>query len=139
MNRLLNRTITEIYIDGSHQHYLVFETTEGSLNYDAYGDCCSESYFAEISGVANLLAGRPVAAVEEMDCVSGDGTRQECDQIYGYKIRFGPEEDWCGSNSAMVVFRNSSNGYYGGGLEHASASSIPQDRMVKVVADYDAS
>lgn len=51
--------------------------------------------------------------VEEVDMdgynVDDGRTRQECDEAYGYKI-------FTDKGQADIIFRNSSNGYYGGSL-----------------------
>lgn len=111
MKELIGKKIQAMAVNET-QSILSFETDKGLVNFEVYGDCCSESWFADITGVAALLGGT-VANVEE---VSMDGynvedgrTRQEYDSAYGYKIR-------TDKGDADVVFRNSSNGYYGGKL-----------------------
>lgn len=74
-----------------------------------YGDCCSESWWADVIGVKQLLGARITDASDiPMPQVEDDRSRQEVDQIYGIRI--------CTDKGACdLVFRNSSNGYYGGG------------------------
>lgn len=80
--------------------------------WETESDCCSETWFADIVGTQALL-GATVVKTESIDmAVLGydveDGRgRQECDQAYGIKIT--STRGWCD-----VVYRNSSNGYYGG-------------------------
>lgn len=90
------------------QNLLRFQTNRGSIVYEAFGDCCSESWFADITGVLALL-NQNVLSVEEveMECVQDDRSRQEHDSLYGVKIK-------TTGGYVDVVFRNSSNGYYGG-------------------------
>ena len=114
MDKLIGRVIQKIEVDKHEQQYLVFETDVGRLVYCAYGDCCSESWFADITGVDALLGGR-VVAVEGVDMgwVSEEKDkrcRQEHDQLYGYKLT-------TDKGRAEIVFRNSSNGYYGGWID----------------------
>lgn len=94
---------------------LLFEMEGGSgVMWTVDGDCCSESWFADLVGVEDL-AGATVTGVEsvEMEALgysTEDGRgRQEHDQVYGYKLT--TDKGWCD-----IVFRNSSNGYYGGSM-----------------------
>lgn len=85
-----------------------------SIVYLAVGDCCSETWFADIFGVDALLGGT-VSKVERMklpDYNTYDGRgRQDVDLVYGYKIV-------TDKGYADVVYRNSSNGWYGGWVEY---------------------
>ena len=77
------------------------------------GDCCSETWFADITGVENLV-GRHIASFELVEMpesynVDDGRTRQESDEAYGIKIT--TDAGYCD-----IVYRNSSNGYYGGSV-----------------------
>ena len=80
--------------------------------WETEGDCCSESWFSDIVN-PQALFGAVVLTVEciEMEeigySVEDGRCRQEVDAAYGYKIT--TSKGWCD-----IVFRNSSNGYYGG-------------------------
>lgn len=106
---------------------LVFDTDQGLIGYHVEGDCCSTSYFHDFYGVANLLAGYPVTAFDAVDLSPGDpGYRPEtwetgvgviCRdaeeiQVYGYRLT--TAHPYFGDVSAVLSFRNASNGYYGG-------------------------
>lgn len=89
---------------------LNFDTDRGRVSYQTESDCCSETWFADICGVAALLGAtvRKVEAIEAHDAPEGDKrSRQESDIIYGVKIT--TDRGQCD-----VIYRNSSNGYYGG-------------------------
>lgn len=79
---------------------------------ETYADCCSETWFADIVG-AEALIGATIVKTERIDMSSlgynvEDGRgRQDCDQAYGIKIT--SSKGW-----GDIVYRNSSNGYYGG-------------------------
>ena len=112
MKELIGKKITGLRIN-EDQSVLAFDTDQGVIAYDALGDCCSETWFADITGVSALLGGTVQTAVE----VSMDGynvedgrTRQEWDEAYGVKLT-------TENGYADIVFRNSSNGYYGGSIE----------------------
>ena len=55
MIKLINHKIISIEIDMNQQHYIRFTTDKGVYCYSAEGDCCSESWFYEITGVDALL------------------------------------------------------------------------------------
>lgn len=109
------------------EEQLIFETDRGPVGYRVEADCCSTSYFHDFYGVANLLAGEPVTGFCAVDLAPGDpGYRPETweqgvgtivrdaeeVQVYGYRIT--TVHPVFGEVSAVVSFRNASNGYYGG-------------------------
>jgi len=128
MNELIGKTVTGLRVN-EDQSVLAFDHPDGtSTAYVTDGDCCSETWFADITGVPALLGGK-VLEVENVDLPSVDDgrTRQEEDQFYGVKLR---------TDKGMVdiVYRNSSNGYYGGGIgPHKGA--LP-DGMTQIVDDW---
>lgn len=108
MEALVGKTISAIRVEAG-ENRLAFLTTGGDvIAYEAAGDCCSESWFADITGVDALILGT-VAKAEMIDMPEPtDGrTRQEYDSAYGIKLT-------TEKGIADIVFRNSSNGYYGG-------------------------
>ena len=109
MKELEGRKVTGLLVNDD-QSTLVVETDQGDVIFDAYDDCCSETWFADITGVSALLGGTVLEAedVELPEVVDGR-TRQEYDQFYGVKLR-------TDKGYADIVYRNSSNGYYGGNL-----------------------
>ncbi len=112
MKELIGKTVTGLRINDD-QSILSVDTTDETIAYIAYGDCCSETWFSDITGVDALIGG----TVTNVESISMDGynvedgrCRQEYDEVYGYKIT--TNKGYCD-----VVFRNSSNGYYGGSIE----------------------
>lgn len=85
----------------------------GEIHYKTWGECCSISWFESIDG--DLFAGKviKVEEVEEVEEVDMDSANlkphpnQEEDELYGYKI-------FMKKHIVDIVYRNSSNGYYGG-------------------------
>lgn len=112
MNELIGRTITGIAI-GDGEHHLKFSTTApGELDffYVTVAECCSHSWFAEINGVSALL-GHTVRDVREvaMDKVL-PGPYDDVHKFYCIVIT-------TEGGRADIIFRNRSNGYYGGDVE----------------------
>ena len=103
------------------QHYLVMHTSNGHVVYETEADCCSETWFADITGI-QCLVGREVREAKFVELpyydVLDGRTRQESDQAYGFEI--GTDRGKC-----VIVFRNSSNGYYGGWMN--MHDKIPAD------------
>ena len=112
MKELIGKKIIRLRIS-EDQMELAFDTDQGEIAYQTYGDCCSETWFADITGVRSLIGGT-VSASEEVDMdgynVDDGRCRQDYDQAYGWKIT-------TDKGYADIVFRNSSNGYYGGDIE----------------------
>jgi hypothetical protein len=110
MKELINKTISKILVNDD-QSILIFETNEGDVIYETDADCCSETWFADITGV-DALIGTTVTESEEvkMSEVKDGRTRQEYDSFYGIKLK-------TDKGYASIVYRNSSNGYYGGDIK----------------------
>lgn len=134
LSELIGNTVMGVEVDGEEQHYLRITLDDGTvLNYGTFADCCSETWFADILGVDALL-GNEVLDVEEREIESTDymspRTRQEYDVIYGYKIT-------TEAGVTDLIFRNSSNGYYGG--EMVLCKKAPKDiDFHPVFEDYSA-
>lgn len=125
MQELLGRTVREMFVN-EDQSLLKFTLDDGeeSLIYETTGDCCSETWFADII-FGYKFFGSKVTEVNELEVpewlnklVTRDGrTRQEYDEVYGFQIKCAnTNSSVYGSNASEcdIVFRNSSNGYYGG-------------------------
>ena len=139
MKELIGNKIQTVEVDKNNQHYLRFNCVEkdGTLSeliYFAEGECCSESWFSEVLPDWQFEQGNEVVNVEMLEInkisqqiIAADKrTRQEYDEVYGYKVM-----DNAG-NDLIIVFRNSSNGYYGGWC-----SLINTDNMVYHKGDLD--
>jgi len=117
MDELIGKIVTKISVADQGTEYpegvLIFETDSGKMHYVTDADCCSETWFADITGVDALLGVVVKDAVRiDLDEPKDGRTRQEEDQAYGVKIT--TERGVCD-----IVYRNSSNGYYGGGCSLA--------------------
>lgn len=130
MDELLGKKILKIFVS-DNQEILSFDTDKGLVSYKATGDCCSESWFADITGVDALLGATPseIKYLELGEDIDDGRSRQDVDQIYGFKIT--TEKGY-----ADIIFRNSSNGYYGGGLTNYY-ESLPEG-MVEITDDWQA-
>lgn len=109
MKELIGRKISSLWINND-QSVLVFGTDSGVVGYETDSECCSKTWFADILGVGAMLGGT-VACVEEVSMggynVNNGRCRDGYDKVYGYKL-------FTDKGCATIVFRNSSNGCYGG-------------------------
>ena len=131
MKELIGKKISRICVNDD-QHLLVFYHPEGQFTaYDTYGDCCSETWFADIVGVSALLNGVvercdeiPMNAVYEADDAR---SRQQFDKVYSVKLK-------TDLGYVDIAYRNSSNGYYGGdiGLFHGEIT----ENLTPITADW---
>jgi len=129
MKELIGKTIESLAVS-PRGDYLLFRTTTRDVGYVTSGDCCSETWFADILGVEALL-GERVTQVEEVnlpDYNADDGRcRQDVDSVYCYKIT-------TGKGRTDVIFRNSSNGYYGGEIELTKEKE--PEGMIEITKDW---
>lgn len=110
LDLLLGRVILKILMEPGEGRMRFLCEDGDRIDFVTSGDCCSETWFADIVGV-EMLIGRPVTLAEEVPDHPGDAsdgrTRQECDSFYGFRI-------FTAKGCCDFVYRNSSNGYYGG-------------------------
>ena len=116
---ILGRTITGIYV-GTDEESMVLDTDMGRVVWATDADCCSTTWFADIKGTANLIGHRVLAATRVQYDDPEDGrTRQEVDSVESIKITTDAGE-------AEVIWRNSSNGYYGGSVYWPDDAALPE-------------
>jgi hypothetical protein len=131
------RTVSEVW---ASYEYVTFVTDQGPVTFTVYGDCCSHSYFHDVIGADNLLAGGVVTELSEVELSPGDpgyhpddcpGRRYDYETgeytdspcgvdhdslvVYGYRI-VSDHPEW-GEVTTVLSFRNDSNGYYGGWMQ----------------------
>lgn len=119
MKDLVGATIKQVFVN-EDQHYLKFVTDKGEFVYFTGGDCCSESLFADILFSYDFF-NKEIVSVEELEVpewvnhmAEKDGrTRQEFNEVYGYQLKTGYKSIF-GKQFCDIIFRNLSNGYYGG-------------------------
>lgn len=129
-NALIGKRIDRIFVS-EDEDYLVFETDAGDVVWETYGDCCSTTWFADLLGY-QALAGARVVSIELADLEPEDNsprTRQEYDRLYGMKIT-------TDKGNADIIYRNSSNGYYGGNA--LLAKERPSKALREITDDWQA-
>lgn len=115
MKELFKEYVSRVLVSKGEHYLLVYSGRETLALYEATGDCCSESWFADIVGIDNLKNAVVIGIkVLNVELPEGDTrTRQEYDEVYGYRLT-------THKGDCDIIFRNSSNGYYGGELTQVS-------------------
>ena len=137
MQELVGNTVREVWIDSETQQWLRFVCDEAIMDYQCVGDCCSETWIWSVVFSYTNFKPNLVVEVKELDLpvavlslVNKDGlARQDSDLVYAYRIvmKFGFIE---------IVFRNSSNGHYGGSLDLSTAGAPATVTWTKIDKDY---
>lgn len=114
MRELLGKNLIGYKVSSDGREIEISTTSSQNLCYRVYGDCCSESWIEEVIGVepfaGEVLSLREIPMKELPDYP--ESGRQEYDTTYGYEII-------TDKGTTKLIFRNSSNGYYGGWLYFA--------------------
>lgn len=128
------RTVTALWVspDEGELHIVC---GHDALTMPTEGDCCSESWWADAIGVKQLIGAEVTGAAEiDMPAIpAGDTrTRQESDEAYGFRVT-------TTRGVCDLIFRNSSNGYYGGWASYHwhEAYTVP-DGYREITEDWSA-
>jgi hypothetical protein len=136
MKELLQEMVDRVYVSKGEEYIkFVREWYNGHKTlaiYGTEGDCCSETWFADIVGLDSLLH-HEIVAIEVIPYWEPEDnrTRQDSDKAYGYKLR-------TGSGITDIIFRNSSNGYYGGDIFLYKGEKEPDVEWVEITKDWSA-
>lgn len=129
LKELIGKRVEAVWVSPDHW-FLTFTTAQGNVSYITDADCCSDTWFADILGMDNLL-GEEVLGAEELDlpgdCVEDGRSRQDCDRVYGWQLA-------TQKGKTEIMFRNSSNGYYGGRIA-LYTGELPED-MQEIRSDW---
>lgn len=108
LDLLLGRTVRQILMEPGEGRMRFLCEDGDRIDFVTGADCCSETWFADIVGV-EALVGQTITLAEEVEVAEVDDnrTRQECDSFYGFRM-------FTAKGCCDFVYRNSSNGYYGG-------------------------
>lgn len=123
MNPLIGQKVTAVYLlEDGHAIRFHVEGIEEPIVVPTYGDCCSHTWIESIDDPAALLG--VVSAVEDLTLREDEEKEGDCTRFYGCKIT-------TDKGAAVIDYRNSSNGYYGGSLswpgEHEYAGVFGQN------------
>lgn len=117
VEKLRGKKITKVEVS---DWIIKFHTKDEVLVFTVEGDCCSESWISDLINIHNMIDGT-IYSIEELDTESynvEDGRcRQDYDSVYG--ITFITEK-----GKSFLIYRNSSNGYYGGWIQPMSTDAF---------------
>lgn len=136
MNELLGSTVLKVSISEDHT-ILVFDTDLGRFYYQTFGDCCSETWIDSLTGF-DVLIGSPILTHEAVEMPA------PAHRVPDYKNHFQEElEDYgvkltTAKGYVDIVYRNSSNGYYGGSI---NLIALPPEntKLTEITDDWTAS
>lgn len=128
---LQNKQIEKILIS---PEYLKLTTDQGSYAWEAVGGCCSSSYIQDFVGVENLFKGKIISVEEVEDIKPAESVDYNEIQYYGVRFNIASEE--FGELTAVLSYRNESNGYYGGDLDPTTPDLIDDDKMMEITTDW---
>ena len=106
---LIGHTITAVQMDGMQDIKFILADRPPVI-YRTDADCCSSTWIAHVEGVDRLIGGT-VVSVEDIP-MPGNNERDDDEryiQFYGLAIK-------TDKGTAVIDYRNESNGYYGGSI-----------------------
>lgn len=123
MKDLKEKVIKKVELNDDNT-IIVLTDYEGKKHiYEAYGDCCSYSWFSHINNLSNLLDSEILEVIEKKESfeatkeqladksgLNSDEWEFEYLQVYMYTFK-------TKKGYSDIEFRNDSNGYYGGSCE----------------------
>lgn len=131
MRKLVGHKVMGIFVSNDEEE-LIFVTATGAFRYRAYGDCCSRTWFADMVGVKQLIGYTVTAtAAVDMPVPEDERSRSEEDQNYGIHL-------WTSGGACDIVYRNASNGYYGGSIDLVETLPDTLDKFRPVYEDWSA-
>lgn len=132
---LLGAYIHAVHVESEAQSAMRFDTGycgRDKVYVGTDADCCSETWFADVVGAEHLIGGY-VRGIEllELPQPSDERSRQERDEAYGVRLT-------TNTGHCEIVYRNSSNGYYGGSAEVMSEEEGGQLGWTPITGDWSA-
>jgi hypothetical protein len=99
--------------------YIKFQTSTGDFAFEAEGDCCSQSWFENISGASEFDRPRLCLNVEAVK-MKQKKTSKYLTKTYVDHMKTYGEKIICEGAQLFLEYRNNSNGYYGGSLRRCT-------------------
>lgn len=130
MKELIGKNINRVLINADDT-IIAFDTNDGVVAYETYGDCCSSAWIESITGVEALI-GQTVTGQETIEMPVPPSREYKSDH-YVDELRDYGEKLATAKGVIDIVYRNSSNGYYGGSLD--LLRTVPDISGFKEVTD----
>lgn len=130
MRKLVGHKVMGVFVSNDEEE-MIFVTATGAFRYRCDGDCCSYTWFADMVGVRQLI-GHTVTKAEEISVPVTD-VRERSEQDQNYGIRLTTDGGVCD-----IVYRNASNGYYGGSIDLVDTLPDTLDKFRPIYEDWSA-
>ena len=126
MKELISKVVNKVFIS-QYDEILVFETDSGIFQYRTSAECCSSTWFDSLTGFDSLIGAKILSVTKiEMEEISS-----ERDKHYGIKIL-------TEKGHVDIVFRNSSNGFYGGSIVFVDDNLYNYSDYKQITDDWEA-
>lgn len=153
IDELIWQSLRAIYLNPVREDEFILKLLNGTVEtnylFTLWADCCSESYVSDI--IKNIsLPYYPyfwqwfiINWIQELELKDWEAppreSRQDVDSIYGIKIYLKCE--WDDDNCITIIYRNSSNWYYGGShsvfkLSDEEFKNAVNDNFKLITKDY---
>jgi hypothetical protein len=119
MKELVGTEVYGVFVN-EDKTAISFGTSNGYKTYGVEGDCCSFSWIEHLSGLEQLVVAyvNNVEDISMSDLETDPNNPDEYIRVYGVKIH-------TNKGYALLEYRNSSNGYYGGYLTYQGDVRLP--------------
>lgn len=131
MRKLVGHKVMGIFVSNDEEE-MIFVTATGAFRYRTYGDCCSQTWFADMVGVRQLIGGT-VRQAESIPMPEPKDVRSRSEEDQNYGIQLTTELGTC-----VIVYRNASNGYYGGSIDFVEILPDTLDKFRPIYEDWSA-
>ena len=122
---LVGKQVTGIRMDEQRLSLRFNDGTSQSFEVD--GDCCSRSYFYDITGAEKLRRNGPIVSARFIpDLPQPDAEPRYQEVVKAYGVEIVTDHELFGEQTTVISFRNDSNGYYGG-MMYLSSAPYPDD------------
>lgn len=130
----IGKTIQEVWIRKNQLDVMFWRVDDAWFRLDAYGDCCSNSWYAHCDGADALVGGvlreyENFSAGELENEIDERGSMHECLKID--MMKFATSKGYC-----TIEFRNSSNGYYSGYCQVESEENFTPTEEYEKLGDF---
>lgn len=127
MYNFLSGSVEAVYIN-SDMTVLKIKTSHGYIDFECYGDECSDTWIDHVSGI-NGIIGNEIIGTEGAETGMGASTKNEVDVIYLLKILHTGHEYMC------IEYRNSGDGYSSGEIRLEVGSNDLRD-FSEILEDF---
>lgn len=131
ISKLLGQTVQGLCVNNDQSELYLINQWGHAIRITTYACCCSETWFADITSPENLDGEIKGIRLLDLPDPTDDRSRQESDSAYGFVLS-------TDKGDCTIVYRNSSNGYYGGSIGTVEYCKELPEGLTKITADWSA-